>query len=68
MQNGLLGIFSKMGQKALEKSRDYYSPHLVSAMAYAEELSDEEFAVMLKAIDCFSAQFSAAHSKPIKID
>lgn len=63
MQNGLLHIFSKMGERALLKSRAYYYPQAVKTMAIADDLSDVEFAAMLKEIDCFSAQFSSSHAK-----
>jgi len=63
MQNGLLQIFSKMGERALEKSRAYYYPQAVKTIAVADDLSDVEFAAMLKEIDRFSAQFSSLHAK-----
>jgi len=66
MQNGLMQIFSKMGQRALKRSRAYYYPHIVNTLADAEELSDVEFAAMLKEIDCFSEQFSVSQAKQME--
>jgi hypothetical protein len=64
MQNQLLQIFSKMSQRALEKSRRYYYPYALSDTAQAEDLSDAEFAAMLQEIDRFTAQF--ARSPPLE--
>ncbi len=63
MQPRLLQIFSRIGERALEKSRAYYYPQAVKTWAVADDLSDVEFAAMLREIDSFSAQFSGAHTK-----
>ncbi len=68
MHNGILQLFSRIGQNALEKSRGYYYPPAVKSENSAVEvndLSDAEFSVMLQEIDCFSAQFSITRSQPI---
>lgn len=59
MQNRMAQMFTNLGLRALEKSREYYYPP-GSSIFEMVEMSDVEFAALIQDIDCFSAQFCIA--------
>ncbi len=63
MQNKMAQMITKLGLRALEKSRGYYHLPSMNCMADAVEMNDAEFATLIQDIDRFSTQFLAAHAK-----
>lgn len=57
MQNHLLQIASRLGEKVLARTRRYYYPYSLHTALDAQHLSEAEFASVLREIDQFSAQF-----------
>lgn len=65
MQNKMGKMLTNLGLGILEKSREYYYPPSMSRMAAENaELSEAEFAKLIRDIDRFSAQFPLPESKP----